>query len=211
MAAVLGSASVEIEDARWLLGDENRSPSLFGSGSFAHPFDPRTEHLNFGFSNRDLWIAFTLRNPSARAEKIRLTVDNPLLETVELLCEGNVSRTGLLYDDPRRWLTPAFALTLPADSSRPCILHLHNQATTLQTGIAAVDPKTHERHDTLLHHSVLFFGGILLEYGAGIAGGCTSGLAISGGVQLAPAAFLFIAGMFASGIITAMILYGKRY
>ena len=57
----------------------------------------------------------------------------------------------------------------------------------------------------------LFIGGILLEYGAGVAGGCTSGLAISGGVQLAPAAFLFMAGMFASGITTAMILYGKRY
>lgn len=57
----------------------------------------------------------------------------------------------------------------------------------------------------------LFLGGILLEYGAGIAGGCTSGLAISGGVQLAPAAFVFMAGMFISGIITTKILYGKRY
>ncbi|GAB4547725.1 MAG: YeeE/YedE thiosulfate transporter family protein [Anaerolineae bacterium] len=57
----------------------------------------------------------------------------------------------------------------------------------------------------------LFLGAILLEYGAGIAGGCTSGLAISGGVQLAPAAFIFMAGMFASGIPTAMILYRKRY
>ncbi len=57
----------------------------------------------------------------------------------------------------------------------------------------------------------LFIGGIILEYGAGIAGGCTSGLAISGGVQLAPAAFLFMAGMFAAGIPTAMILYGRRY
>jgi hypothetical protein len=57
----------------------------------------------------------------------------------------------------------------------------------------------------------LFFGAILLEYGAGVAGGCTSGLAISGGVQLAPAAFIFMAGMFVSGIITTKILYGKRY
>jgi hypothetical protein len=56
-----------------------------------------------------------------------------------------------------------------------------------------------------------FFGAIILEYAAGIAGGCTSGLAISGGMLLAPAAFLFIAGMFASGIVTAMIIYRKRY
>jgi len=56
-----------------------------------------------------------------------------------------------------------------------------------------------------------FFGAILLEYAAGIAGGCTSGLAISGGMLLVPAAFLFIAGMFASGILTALIIYRKRY
>jgi uncharacterized protein len=56
-----------------------------------------------------------------------------------------------------------------------------------------------------------FVGAIILEYGAGIAGGCTSGLAISGGMLLAPAAYLFIAGMFASGIVTALIVYRKRY
>ena len=56
-----------------------------------------------------------------------------------------------------------------------------------------------------------FLGAIVLEYGAGIAGGCTSGLAISGGMLLAPAAFIFIAGMFASGIVTALIVYRRRY
>jgi uncharacterized protein len=56
-----------------------------------------------------------------------------------------------------------------------------------------------------------FFGAIILEYAAGIAGGCTSGLAISGGMLLAPAAFLFIGGMFASGILTALIIYRRRY
>ncbi len=56
-----------------------------------------------------------------------------------------------------------------------------------------------------------FLGAILLEYAAGIAGGCTSGLAISGGMLLVPAAFLFIAGMFASGILTALIVYRNRY
>ena len=56
-----------------------------------------------------------------------------------------------------------------------------------------------------------FIGAIILEYGAGIAGGCTSGLAISGGMLLAPAAFIFIGGMFASGILTALIIYRQRY
>jgi len=56
-----------------------------------------------------------------------------------------------------------------------------------------------------------FIGAIILEYGAGIAGGCTSGLAISGGMLLAPAAYIFIGAMFVSGIITALIVYRARY
>lgn len=59
--------------------------------------------------------------------------------------------------------------------------------------------------------TLLFVGGIILEYAAGIAGGCTSGLAISGGMLLAPSAFLFIAGLFTSGILTAMIIYKRKY
>ncbi|MCC6995377.1 MAG: YeeE/YedE family protein [Deltaproteobacteria bacterium] len=57
---------------------------------------------------------------------------------------------------------------------------------------------------------VAFVGAILVQFGAGIAGGCTSGLAISGGAALAPAAFLFMAGMFAGGIPTAWLLYRGR-
>jgi len=58
---------------------------------------------------------------------------------------------------------------------------------------------------------IVFVAAALLEFAAGIAGGCTSGLAISGGVVLAPASFIFIAGMFASGIVTAMVVYRKKY
>ena len=56
-----------------------------------------------------------------------------------------------------------------------------------------------------------FAGAIILEYGAGIAGGCTSGLAISGGMLLAPSAFLFMAGMFISGILVAILVFRRRY
>jgi hypothetical protein len=58
---------------------------------------------------------------------------------------------------------------------------------------------------------LLFVGAIILEYGAGIAGGCTSGLAISGGMLLAPAAFIFIGAMFMSGILTTLLVYRGRY
>jgi hypothetical protein len=55
--------------------------------------------------------------------------------------------------------------------------------------------------------AIAFVGAMLVQIGAGIAGGCTSGLAISGGALLSPAAFLFMAGMFAGGIPTAWLWY----
>lgn len=59
--------------------------------------------------------------------------------------------------------------------------------------------------------AIAFLGGIIIEYGAGVAGGCTSGLAVGGGLFLAPAAFIFIAGMFISGIPTAMLFYRRKF
>ncbi|HZW82103.1 MAG TPA: YeeE/YedE thiosulfate transporter family protein [Candidatus Deferrimicrobium sp.] len=58
---------------------------------------------------------------------------------------------------------------------------------------------------------MIFVGGVIIEYAAGIAGGCTSGLAISGTMQLSPAGLIFIAGLFISGIITTKILYGRNF
>ena len=49
-------------------------------------------------------------------------------------------------------------------------------------------------------YAIAFTGSMLTEIGAGLAGGCTASLVVSGGAVLAPAAFLFMAGMFAGGI-----------
>ncbi len=56
---------------------------------------------------------------------------------------------------------------------------------------------------------VVLVGTALIELSAGIAGGCTASLAVSGGAALAPGAFLFMAGMFGGGIPTARFLYRK--
>lgn len=58
---------------------------------------------------------------------------------------------------------------------------------------------------------IAFVGGAILQIGAGIAGGCTSGLALGGGVQLSPAAFLFIPGIFISGAIVQLLIYREKY
>lgn len=57
----------------------------------------------------------------------------------------------------------------------------------------------------------VFAGCVLLELGAGIAGGCTSGLGVSGIMRLAPAGVVFFAGAFAAGIAATIVLYRGRY
>ncbi|MDF1849643.1 MAG: YeeE/YedE thiosulfate transporter family protein [Verrucomicrobiales bacterium] len=52
-----------------------------------------------------------------------------------------------------------------------------------------------------------FAGGAILLYGARMAGGCTSGHGISGTLQLAASGWVFFLAMFASGIVTARLLF----
>lgn len=55
-----------------------------------------------------------------------------------------------------------------------------------------------------------FAGGFLLIFGARLAGGCTSGHIISGMTQLSVSAFIFAAGVFGSGMLTARVMKGDR-
>lgn len=55
-----------------------------------------------------------------------------------------------------------------------------------------------------------FLGGVLIIFGARLAGGCTSGHIISGISQLAVSGVLFGAAVFATGILTARLLGGGR-
>ncbi|MBL4701124.1 MAG: YeeE/YedE family protein [Phycisphaeraceae bacterium] len=55
-----------------------------------------------------------------------------------------------------------------------------------------------------------FVGGMILLFGARMAGGCTSGHGISGGLQLAVSSWAFFFAMFASGVVTAFALFGMK-
>ena len=55
-----------------------------------------------------------------------------------------------------------------------------------------------------------FIGGLLIVFGARIAGGCTSGHIISGMTQLSISGFVFAAGVFATGIGSAKLLHARR-
>ncbi len=54
-----------------------------------------------------------------------------------------------------------------------------------------------------------FVGGVIIMYGARMAGGCTSGHGISGSLQLAVSSWVFFLTMFASGIATAFALFSR--
>ncbi len=54
-----------------------------------------------------------------------------------------------------------------------------------------------------------FFGGVIIMFGARLAGGCTSGHGISGSLQLALSSWTFFLTMFASGIVTALLLFSQ--
>ena len=55
-----------------------------------------------------------------------------------------------------------------------------------------------------------FLGGAVLIFGARLADGCTSGHGISGSLQLAVSSWIFFITMFASGIVTAFILFRRN-
>ncbi|MCI0746110.1 MAG: YeeE/YedE family protein [Verrucomicrobia subdivision 3 bacterium] len=54
-----------------------------------------------------------------------------------------------------------------------------------------------------------FIGGVLVMYGARMAGGCTSGHGISGTLQLALSSWVFFLVMFVAGTLTALLLFRK--
>ena len=52
-------------------------------------------------------------------------------------------------------------------------------------------------------------GGILVGFGARLADGCTSGHALSGGLQLAVSSWIFLTAMMVSGTIMAFLIFRR--
>lgn len=67
--------------------------------------------------------------------------------------------------------------------------------------------KSHFGDSKAKRFATAFAGGFLLLFGARLAGGCTSGLVLSGVAQLALAGFVFAVSIMAAGILTARLMY----
>lgn len=62
--------------------------------------------------------------------------------------------------------------------------------------------------DSIMLRAVIgFIGGVLMAFGARLAGGCTSGHGISGTLQLNAGSWLTVIFMFIGGIAAAMLLF----
>ena len=61
--------------------------------------------------------------------------------------------------------------------------------------------------DIAMRVGVAFLGGVIMAYGARLAGGCTSGHGISGALQLSVSSWIALACFFAASVATAALLY----
>ena len=59
-------------------------------------------------------------------------------------------------------------------------------------------------------HVATFIGGMVVLFGARLAGGCTSGHMMSGIMQTSVSGYLFALGAFLAAVPVAMIIYGRK-
>lgn len=61
--------------------------------------------------------------------------------------------------------------------------------------------------DVALRLGMAFVGGVILAFGARLAGGCTSGHGISGALQLSVSSWIALTCFFAAAVVTAHLMY----
>lgn len=74
-------------------------------------------------------------------------------------------------------------------------------------------PVVHTRrfgNNSILRYSLSFIGGVIVLWGARLAGGCTSGHMMSGIMQTSVSGYLFAAATFIVAIPTALLIYQRR-
>ncbi|MEZ4604271.1 MAG: YeeE/YedE thiosulfate transporter family protein [Desulfobacterales bacterium] len=62
----------------------------------------------------------------------------------------------------------------------------------------------------VLRYVLAFFGGVIVLWGARLAGGCTSGHMMSGMMQTAISGYLFAAAVFVVAVPVSLILYRAK-
>jgi uncharacterized membrane protein YedE/YeeE len=71
------------------------------------------------------------------------------------------------------------------------------------------DEKTPLNQPSSKRYLMAFFGGVLILFGARLAGGCTSGHMMSGIMQTSLSGYLFAIAAFSAAIPMALFLYSR--
>ncbi len=65
-------------------------------------------------------------------------------------------------------------------------------------------------NNTVLRNVTVFFAGVVVLFGARLAGGCTSGHMMSGMMQTSLSGYLFALGAFAAAVPAAILIYKRN-
>lgn len=166
-----------------------------------------------------------IKSPSAMPNWLTLGVIFGLVGTASILLWGPIGVSGTyprLIGEFARALDPAYAAENPYLVKMGSLLR---PETFLVVGLliggmlgawkdGTRAPRVENPHagteTNTKRYTEAFFAGFLILFGARLAGGCTSGLIISGMTQLSIAGFVFAAGVFATGIGTAKLMQALR-
>lgn len=111
------------------------------------------------------------------------------------------------YLDNSYWISWQFALVVGIPIGSYIASRLHGPITSVSVPSIW---KNSFGPSTIKRFIGAFLGGVLILFGARLASGCTSGHAITGGMQLTLASWIFMMAVFATGIPTAFILYSRK-
>eukprot|EP01156_Anaeramoeba_ignava_P017997 Anaeramoba_ignava/a90540_13.p1 GENE.a90540_13~~a90540_13.p1 ORF type:complete len:199 (+),score=-16.80 a90540_13:360-956(+) len=81
------------------------------------------------------------------------------------------------------------------------------------SGAARLAPEVFRQRfgdNVALRYTMVFFAGVVVLFGARLAGGCTSGHMMSGMMQTALSGYLFAAGAFAAAVPAAVLVYKRQ-
>ena len=157
------SLPIMTESGYALLQDEEDLSSIVLKADFT-PFDASTQHFNFGFSAKHLWIKLKLFNQSDKILHPLLVLDNALLETADLYCQNFPNQhRGLLQREYTPTLRPAFRLDFTPHQKLECFLHVHNSTTTLQLGLLLQSQEIFNHKEQFREDLILFFLGMLFS------------------------------------------------
>ena len=94
-------------------------------------------HINRAFdANTVVWVHLILENPSDKAFKKVLEIDNPLLEAIRLYYQGHTATRGMLHvQEDEHFIKPSFILTWKPHEIKELWLSLENANTALQFSV----------------------------------------------------------------------------